>query len=120
MWRAARGTVMRKEYNDLIARLEGANSHARSAFLNNIHQTITEVTEAYSAASGPDRKAFLKEMTKAAREMWNAGDWPSALGLGVSCLNAESSFVPGDDAAYVKRETDRLIKEAAEDARHGS
>jgi hypothetical protein len=44
--------------------------------------------------------------------MWARGDWPSALGLGISCLNAESHHVPGDDAAYVRSVTDQLIEEA--------
>jgi hypothetical protein len=44
--------------------------------------------------------------------MWNSGDWPSALGVGISCLNAESRFLPGADASYVKQGTDRIIKEA--------
>jgi hypothetical protein len=46
--------------------------------------------------------------------MWNSGDWPSSLGLVISCLNAESRFTPGADAFYVKLATDRLIKEAAQ------
>ena len=93
-----------------------ANHAARAAFLNNIHETIDHVIGFYSSASVPGRKAFLKKMRKASLEMWKSGDWPSALGLGISCLNAESRFVPGEDAAYVKLETDRLIKKAGEAA----
>jgi hypothetical protein len=111
-WREARGAVIRKEYEDVIARMRGANPAARSAFLNNIHQTIDQVIGRYSSASKSERKVFLESMRKSSLEMWNSGDWPSALGLGISCLNAQSRFVSGDDAAYVKRETDRLIKEA--------
>jgi len=116
MWREARGGVLRREYEDAMARMCDANPAARSAFLNNIHQTIY-VIEFYSSASKSERKAFLKEMRKAGIDMWNSGDWPSALGLGISCLNAQCRFVPGDDAVYVKLETDRLINEAAQDAR---
>jgi hypothetical protein len=61
----------------------------------------------------PERKALLREMVKAMRQMWVSGDWPLALGLGISCMNAESRFLPGEDAAYVKAETDRWIQEAA-------
>jgi hypothetical protein len=46
--------------------------------------------------------------------MWNRGDWPSALGFGIACLNAESRFGPSEDSSYVKRETDRIIQEAKE------
>jgi hypothetical protein len=116
MWREARGAVLRKEYEDVMARMRDANPPAKAAFLNNVHQTIDHVIGFYSSASVPGRKAFLKKMRKASLKMWHSGDRPSALGLGISCLNAESRFVPGDDASYVKLETGRIIKEAAEAA----
>jgi hypothetical protein len=112
LWRQARGVVLRREYEDLMARMNGANVHARRAFLNNIEQTIDDVVATYSAASERERRAFSKEFQKAAKEMWTRGDWPSALGAGVSLLNAQSRFVPGDDAAYVRAKTDALVKEA--------
>jgi hypothetical protein len=120
IWREARGAVLRKEYEHAMARMRDANSSAKSAFLNNVHQTIDHVIESYSSASNSERKAFLKEARKAALEMWNSGDWPSALGFGISCLNAESRFVPGEDASYVKRETDRILKEAKEAVAEGN
>lgn len=112
LWREARGAVLRKEYDDLIVRMQGNNHAARSAFLNNVHQTVDEITAYYSAASKAERKKFLSEIRKEQLQMWNGGDWPSALGVGVSCLNAQSRLTPGEDAAYVRRETDRLIEEA--------
>ena len=58
MWREARGSVLRKEYEDAMARMRDANRQARSAFLNNIHQTVDEVVASYSAASpAPERIA---------------------------------------------------------------
>lgn len=96
-----------------MARMGDANHAARAAFLNNIHETIDHVIGFYSSASVPRRKAFIDKMRKASLKMWNRGEWPSALGLGISCLNAQSRFVPGNDAAYVKLETNLLIKEAA-------
>lgn len=39
-WREARGNVMRKELEDAMARMRGANESARSAFFNNVDQTI--------------------------------------------------------------------------------
>jgi hypothetical protein len=112
MWRPARGAVMRKEYHNAMTRIYVANRSAISAFLNNVNQTIGSVRETYVAASESERKVFLKEIRALEREMWAAGDWASALGLGISALNAESVFVSGDDAAYVKRETDRIVREA--------
>lgn len=112
MWREARGGVMRKEFEDTMKWMEGANPSARSAFLYNIVQTIDEVLAAYTPATAAERKALLKQMKDASLEMWKSGDWPSALGLAISCLNVESRFVPGDDALYVKQVTDRIIQEA--------
>ncbi len=114
MRREARGAVLRKEFDDVMARMRNANPADRCAFLNNVHQTIDHVIGFYSSASVPRRKAFLKKMRRVSLETWNSGDWPSALGLGISCLNAESRFVPGEDAAYVKIETNRIVVEASE------
>jgi hypothetical protein len=69
MWREARGTVMRKEFEDTMARMKDANPSARSAFLNNVHQTIDNVVESYSPASNVERKAFLKQVREASLEM---------------------------------------------------
>ncbi|MDP9091192.1 MAG: hypothetical protein M3O26_20955 [Pseudomonadota bacterium] len=55
-------------------------------------------------------------MRKSSLQLWKSGEWPVALGIGISCLNAQSRFVPGTDAAYVKAETDRIIKEASDAA----
>lgn len=120
MWREARGAVMRKEFEDAMARMRGANQYALRGFHNNINQTASDIVEAYTSASTSDRKRLLKEARKQADEMWRNEYWPEALGLAISCLNAESRFVPGDDAAFVRRETDRLIKEAEEAMRNSS
>lgn len=117
MWREARGAVLLREYEDIIARMSDAGPSARAAFFNKIYQTIDHVIGFYSSASVPRRKTFIDKMRKASLEMWKRGDWPSALGLGISCLNAESRFVLGEDAAYVKLETDRIIKAAGEACR---
>jgi hypothetical protein len=95
-----------------MARMEGANDPAKSAFLNNVNQTLDEVINACTSASDLERKALLKQMKEASLQMWKSGDWPSALGLAISCLNAESRFVPGEDALYVRNATDRIIQEA--------
>lgn len=114
MWRAARGNVMRKEFDDVLARMNGANESARSAFLNNVDQTVERLREVYRPASPRERKAILKQCRISAEQMWDRGDWPSSLGLGITCLNVESEFVPGEDAVYVREQTDKIIAEAAE------
>ena len=116
IWRESQGAVLRREYEDVIARMSDANPSAKAAFLNNIHQTIDQVIGRYSSGSKSERKLFLEGMRKSALEMWNSGDWPSSLGLAIASLNAQSRFVPGDDAAYIRLETDRLIKDAATSA----
>lgn len=114
MWREARGDVMRQQYEDVMRRIRVATPHAQYAFFNNVEQTIESLKEAYGAASKRERKALLEECRKSANQMWDSGDWPSSLGLVISCLNVESEYVPGKDAAYVKAETEKVIKEAAE------
>ena len=114
MWREARGNVMRKELEDVMARMRTANDHARSAFFNNVEQTIGLLREAYRPASASERKAILRECRKSASQMWDRGDWPSSLGLAISCLNIESEYVPGADATHVKAETEKVIQEAGD------
>jgi hypothetical protein len=97
-----------------VVRMRDADPPARAAFLSSVHQTIDRMLGFYASSSVPARAAYLRKMRKASRKMWAHGDWPSALGLGISCLNVESRFVSGDDASYVKAATDRIIKEAAD------
>ena len=111
-WREARGIQMREMYNDAIARMRDANLLASPAFLNHVNHTIQELAARYEPASKSKRKTLLRLARKNAAAVWNKGDLPSAISLAIACLNAESHFVPGDDAAYVRLETDRLIREA--------
>jgi len=117
MWREARATVMRKEFEDAIAKAPGPKAPARFAFLYNVTQTHGAMLILYSAASPSERRAILRGALKAATSMWRQGAWPSALGFEIACLNVESRFVPGADAAYVKAETDKIIEEATQTQR---
>jgi hypothetical protein len=112
-WREARGDVMRQELEDAMARIHNANESAMRAFYNNIDATIEPLREAYGPASASERKAVLKHSRKSITQMWDSGDWPSAIGLVISILNVESEYVPGEDAAIVKAQTDKIIAEAA-------
>ncbi|MBT5034174.1 MAG: hypothetical protein HOM51_06595 [Rhodospirillaceae bacterium] len=113
LWREARGSVMRQELEDIMLRVRNANESATRAYFNNIYQTIGPLKEMYGNASTGERKALMKQSRKSADQMWSSGDWPSSLGLGISLLNVESEYVPGDEAAFVKVETDKIIAEAA-------
>ena len=107
-----RGNVLREQYDDLKRWIDAANGPAKSACFNYIRSTFDTVTEGYALASSADREQLLKEARKVSRQLWDKGDWPLALALGVIMLNVESRFVPGDDAAFVKAATDALIEEA--------
>ena len=110
LFEEARGGVMRKEFEDTIARIGAAN---RWAVYNNVQQIIGPLREAYGPASPHRRETLLEECRKSGTEMWNSGDYASALGLCICCVNIESEYLPGKDAAYVKRETDKIIEQAA-------
>jgi hypothetical protein len=113
MWREARGAVMRKELDDIAARIENANDEALSAFFAKIAQSIGPVRAKYISSSTSDRKDILSILKRTANEVWQGGDWPSALALGIVSLNVESQFVPGKDAAFVQAETALLVVKAA-------
>jgi hypothetical protein len=110
LFEAARGGVLRKEFEDTMARIGAANGWE---VYKNVHQIIGPLRETYRPAPTHRRETLLAECRKSGTEMWNSGDWPSALGLCISCLNIESEYLPGKDAAYVKTETDKIIEQAA-------
>jgi len=113
VWQEARGNVLRQQLDDTMMRIKGANYPAMQGFYGNIEGTIEELREAYKRACSSERKEILEHCRKSMHRMWNQGDWPSVLGLSISCLNIESEHLPGEDAAYVKRETDKIIAEAS-------
>jgi hypothetical protein len=112
LWREARGSVLKQQCNDLISWIEAANDHARRDIDNNIDQSIDEIRDSYLAATSPGRKMILRYLKAKAKVLTARGDWPSAYGLGIIALNLESRFVPGDDATYVKAQTEAVIKRA--------
>jgi len=107
-----RGSVLRREYEDLRRRIDTADATSKSACLNQIRSTFGPVSDGYKLASPDDRERILKEVRAVSRQLWEAGNRPQALALGIIMLNIESQFLPGDDAAFVKAATDDLIKEA--------
>jgi hypothetical protein len=84
----------------------------KSTFTEFTRSTFGPVSESYAEASTADRQRILKEIREVSRQLWDAGNRPQALSLGVILLNIESQFAPGDDAAFVKAATDALIKKA--------
>jgi len=107
----ARGIVLRRQYDDLRRRIDAADTPARSACFNYIRSTFSSISGAYELASNADRERMLKAVLDVSRKLWDAGNRPQALALGVIMLNIESRFVAGDDATFVKAETDALIKD---------
>jgi len=85
VWRETRATVMRKEFEDAIAKTPGVSTPARFAFLNHVTQTHGAMLKLYSAATPSERRAILRCAKKAAMSMWRQGAWP-AIGLEVASL----------------------------------
>jgi hypothetical protein len=107
-----RGSVLRREYEDLRRRIDTADATSKSACSNQIRSTYGPVSDGYRLASPIDRERILTEVRGVSRQLWEAGNRPQALALGIIMLNIESQFLDGDDAAFVKAATDVLIKEA--------
>lgn len=76
---------------------------------SNILAMVDEVRAAYDVADRTDRKVLLKILKQNAHKVWDSGDWPSALAIGIVCLNLESLDTSGAAALQVRRETDALI-----------
>ncbi len=113
LWkREERGNLLRAEYDDLRRRIDAADDMSRSTCFNHIRSTFGPVSEGYALASAADRERILKEIREVSRQLWNAGNRPQALALGIIMLNIESRLVPGEAAAFVKAATDDLISEA--------
>jgi hypothetical protein len=109
----ARGKIMRRELDDISARIEQAGDYARLLIYKSIARSIGPVRTKYMASSDSGRKDMLRVLKKFAKESWSAGDEPAALGLSVVALNVESQFVPGADAATVRAETALFVLLAA-------
>jgi hypothetical protein len=110
--REVRGDVLRREYDDLKRRIDAADDQAKSACFNHIRSTFRPVSDGYALASSADRERILKEVRIVSRKLWEAGNRPQALALGIIMLNIESQFAPGENAVFVKSATDALIREA--------
>jgi hypothetical protein len=108
-----RGKVMRRELDDISARIEQAGDYARLLFYKSIARSIGPIRKKYRDSTEIGRKDILRVLKKFAKESWSAGDEPAALGLSVVALNVESQFVPGADAATVKAETALFVLLAA-------
>lgn len=109
----ARGAVLRRQYDDLRRRLDAADLSARSVCFNYIRATFGSISDAYELASSADRERMLKAVLEVSRKLWDEGNRPQALALGVIMLNIESRFLAGGDATFVKAETEALIKQAS-------
>jgi len=113
LWRDARDAkTMRAEYDAITERMKGANLQTVRAFLQNIRETIDPLWATCASASRRKRNATLSQMRFEVRRMWDTEDWPLALGAGIACLNVESCYMSGRDAAFVRAKTDKLIGEA--------
>ena len=112
LWQEARGNVLRKRYEGLKWRIDGADFPAKSSRFGYINSRFELFSSRYASASTADRKRILKNASKISHQLSDAGDWPRALGLGIMVFNLEARRLPGDDAAFVKAATDALIKEA--------
>lgn len=108
-----RGAVLRNQYDDLRRRIDAADTSARSICFKYISATFNSVSDAYELASSADRERMLKAVLEVSRKLWEEGNRPQSLALGVIMLNIESRFVAGDDATFVKARTDALIKQAS-------
>ena len=108
-----RSNVLRSQVDDLKRRIDRLDDSAKSACFGFIRSTFNQVSEGYTLASSADRQRIVDEVRQISRKLWDAGNRPQALALGVILLNLESQVETGDDADSVKAATDALIKEAS-------
>jgi hypothetical protein len=109
LWQEARGSVLRRRYDGLRARIDAADPAAKSACFGVVKSTFDLLSRHYARASSAERKDVLKHASKTIHQLSDAGDWPRAAGLTLIMLNLEARHLPGDDAAALKAATDALI-----------
>lgn len=109
LWQEARGNVLRKRWDKLKCRIDAADSPAKSACFGYIKSRSESLSHHYASSSSADQKRIYKRAVKVSHQLSKAGDWPSVWGLHVMMLNIETRYLPGNDAASVKVETDALI-----------
>jgi len=108
-----RGNVLRNQCDDLKHRIDRLDASAKSVCFGFIRSTFQQMSDGYALASSADRTRILNEVRQISRNLWEAGNRPQALALGVIMLNLESRLEMGDDAEFVKAATDALIKLAS-------
>lgn len=109
LWQEARGSVLRRRYDGLRARIDAADPAAKSACFGVFKSTFDLLSKHYASASNAERKGVLKHASRTIHQLSEAGDWPRAAGLTLIMLNLEARHLPGDDAAALKAATDALI-----------
>ena len=108
-----RGSVLRSQCDDLKHRIDRLDASAKSVCFGFIRSTFQQMSDGYALASSADRTRILNEVRQISRNLWEAGNRPQALALGVIMLNLESRLEMGEDADFVKAATDALIRLAS-------
>ncbi len=109
-----RGNVLRSQCDDLKRRIDRLDASGKSVCFGFIRSTFQQMSDGYALASSADRTRILNEVRQISRNLWEAGNRPQALALGVIMLNLESQLETGDDAEFVKAATDALIRLASD------
>ena len=109
LWKEARGTVLKNDYEDIVARLNNANPVSWKAYHRKLREVVKDYQPPYEIASQSERKRFLKECRQSSAEFWNNGYWPQALGIGAGLIYIESQFTPGTDAEHVRLAIDGVL-----------
>ena len=104
--------VLRERWERLKRQIDTAEHPIKAACLKYIRWRVDPLSKRYASSSRADRKRIRRQATKVWNQLADAGDWPSALGLGVMLMNMETRYLPGDDAEFVKMASDALITEA--------
>ena len=112
LWHEARANVLRRRYEDLRPRIDAADPVAKSACFGVVKSSFEFLSRRYASGSSAERKQVLKHASKTIHQLSDAGDWPRALGLTIIMFNLEACYLPGNDAAILKEDTDALLKEA--------
>lgn len=115
-WREARAKVLRGEFEDAVARLQGLALEVNTRAAATMAAAFRTVQSRYGNlenVSNDGKRQIAKEILRAAKEKFTL-DLGAAYGLALTSMHIECQALPGDDARFVQLATTDILKTALE------
>lgn len=115
-WDLARASVLRKEVEDAIHKIQGLSPEANysiSDYLLYALNSLLKRSGSLDNMSDDGKKAMAKDLADLAKQTFDS-NMPKGFGIFLCAAHIESKALPGEDAEFVEAITQKLIDTAYE------